>query len=322
MMRIINLFKSRFISHSPFRLVHDITYQCNCKCIICERWKKSSNCQNELSTKEIFKMLEEGKKAGIIMYIVEGGEPLFRKDLPDILQYAKQLNYITSVVTNGFYLKNRYNEILPFTDSLVVSIDSNDELHDKMRGLEGLRKKTIEGIRLCQNNKTKIFINSVLCKKNLDKIEGLAKLSNKLNVPIIFQPMDIYKGYNEHLRPTQTELHKTFTKIIEMKKAGYLIWNSYRYLNHIVENKNYNCHAPKCYSYVEPNGNIVSCCDIIDKVWGNVKNNQFIDVFKSKKFKEFCKKKESCNECSVYAVIEASLAYSINPLIKLNRGAR
>ena len=128
MMRIINLFKSRFISHSPFRLVHEITYQCNCKCIICERWKKSSNCQNELSTKEIFKMIEEGKKAGIITYVVDGGEPLFRKDLPDILQYAKQLNYITSVVTNGFYLKNRYDEILPFTDSLVVSIDSNDEL--------------------------------------------------------------------------------------------------------------------------------------------------------------------------------------------------
>jgi len=316
MMRIINLFKSRFISHSPFRLVHDITYECNCTCIICERWKKQGNTQNELLTNEIFQMLDDGKKAGMIIYVVEGGEPLYRKDLPEILRYAKQLKYITSVVTNGFYLKNRYNEILPFTDSLVISIDSNDTLHDKLRGVKGLHKRAIEGITLSQKYKTKMFINSILSNKNLNKIKGLVQLSEDLNVPIIFQPMDIYKGYNEHLRPTQKELHTTFTQIIQMKKAGYKVWNSYRYLNNIVENKNYVCHAPKCYSYIEPNGNIVSCCDIIDKIWGNVKNNQFADIFKSKEFKEFCIKKQSCNECSVYAVIEASLAYSINPFNK------
>jgi MoaA/NifB/PqqE/SkfB family radical SAM enzyme len=311
-MRFINLVKSRFF-HSPFRLIHDVTYRCNCKCKICERWKKSSDYKNELTTEEIFEMLNNAKKAGIIMYAAQGGEPLLRKDLPQILQYAKKLNFVTTVITNGFYLKERFYEILPFTDYLFVSIDSNDELHDEMRGLKGLREKAIEGIRLCKNSKTKITINSVICNLNLDKVEGLVELSEELSIPILFQPMGVYKGYNENIKPTQSELKKTFSKIIELKKAGYKVSNSYNYLQYIVRNKSYACHAPKCFTYVKPNGNIESCCFIIDKVWGNVKEKKFKEIFESKEFKEYYKKMENCNKCCVYAVIETSLAYSLHP---------
>ena len=311
-MRFVNILKNRFF-HSPFRLIHDVTYQCNCKCKICERWKKSLDYKNELTTEENFEMLENAKKAGIIMYAAQGGEPLLRKDLPLILQYAKKLNFVTTVITNGFYLKERLYEILPYTDYLFVSIDSNDGLHDELRGLKGLREKAIEGIRSCKNSKTKITINSVICNLNLDKVEGLAELSEELAIPIIFQPMGVYKGYNENLKPTQTELKKTFSKIIEMKKAGYKISNSYNYLQHIIRNKSYVCHAPKCFTYVKPNGNIESCCFIFDKVWGNVKEKKFKEIFEGKEFKEFCKKMEKCNYCCVYAVIEASYLYSLNP---------
>lgn len=318
-MKAANILKNRFFSHSPFRLVHDITYRCNCKCEICARWKKTFDYNSKLSTEEIFGMLKDAKKAGITMYVVEGGEPLLRNDLSKILQYAKKLDFDTTVVTNGYNLKEREGEITNFTDSLVVSIDSNDELHDEMRRSKGLLKRAIKGIKSCKNKGMKIFINSVLCRQNLNKIEGLVNLSEELAVPIIFQPMDIYKGYNEHLRPTQPELHKTFSKIIKLKKAGYNIANSYHYLEYISENKEYSCHAPKCFTYVKPNGDIVSCCDLIDKVWGNTKDTQFKEIFASREFKKFCKKMEKCNECSVNAVIEISLAYSLHPRYLLEK---
>lgn len=312
-MKTVDIWKSRFLSHTPFRLVHDVTYRCNCKCKTCERWKKSSNYSNELSTDEVFKMLEDAKETGLILYAAEGGEPLMRKDLPQILEYAKKLGLFTTVVTNGFYLKERHNEILPFTDTLIVSIDSNDELHDEMRGLNGIREKAIEGIQLSKNSKSKLIINSVISNQNLDKIDGLVKMSEELDVPIIFQPMDIAKGYNEKLRPTQNQIKKTFSRIAELKKAGYKIGNSYSYLHYIISNKQYTCHAPKCYIFVLPNGDIVSCCDVIDKVWGNVKGKNFNDLFKSKEHKEFCKKMEKCFECRVSAIVEISLLYSLHP---------
>ena len=318
-MKTVTLLRSRFLTHSPFRLVHDVTYKCNCKCIICERWKKSHLSKNELTTDEIFKMLEDAKKAGIVLYVVEGGEPLLRKDISNVLRYAKNLGFYTILVTNGFYLKEKHDEISPFIDFLVVSIDSHDEVHDKMRGLKGLLKKAVEGIKLYQSDGIRVSINSVLCKTNKDKVEGLAKLSEKLEAPITFQPMDIYRGYNEHLRLDRSELQTVFSKIIELKKAGYMIANSFSYLEHIANDRKYVCHAPKCFVYVEPDGNIVSCCDIIDKVWGNVRDTSFKDVFRTQEFKEFCKKVENCNECSVNAVVEISLAYSLQPKYVIER---
>ena len=312
-MKATSILKNRFFSHSPFRLVHDITYQCNCKCKICERWKKSTEIKDELTIEEISNMLRDAKKAGILLYVVEGGEPLLHKDLPEILQYAKRLDFHTTIVTNGFYLKERYKEIIPFTDSITISIDAHDTLHDKMRGLNGLLEKAIEGIKLCKNSDTKMMINCVLCKMNKDKIEGIVRLSEELKLPIIFQPMDIYKGYNEYLRLTKSELQKSFSQIVKLKKAGFPILNSYQYLKYIINCKSYVCHAPKCYTYIIPNGNIVSCCDIIDQVWGNIRDITFKEIFISKDFKEFNKKMEKCNKCSISAVIETSLAYSFKP---------
>lgn len=318
LMKAFNILKSRFFSHSPFVLLHIITYRCNCKCKICSRWRKLSDKKNELSVEETFKMLEDAKEAGMTNYVVEGGEPLLIEDIPKILEYAKKLDFDTAIVTNGFYLKDRYKEIMPFTDSIIVSIDSHDKLHDEMRGANGILDRAVEGIRLCKNYKINVTINCVLCKLNLKKIKGLANFSEELQIPIVIQPLDIYKGYNEHLRPIQSELQKTFSKIKKLKQSGYKIRNSYHYLEHIIENKNYVCHYPKCYVYLMPNGNIVSCCGIIDKIWGNIKTTSFNEIFKSKEFRELCKKTEGCNECNSNLVIETSLLYSLNPKYFIN----
>jgi MoaA/NifB/PqqE/SkfB family radical SAM enzyme len=282
---------------------------------MCERWKKSSMTDDELSTKDIIDMLRDAKKAGIKYYVVEGGEPLFRMDLPQILHHAKQIGLHTSIVTNGYHLAERCAEIAPVTDSLIVSLDANGELHDKMRGLPGLFQRALEGIRACQRNNIHLSINSVVCTENMGSIHGLIDLARTLSIPIHFQPMDIYKGYNEPLRPPNEQLQKIFQEIRRKKKEGYPIGNSYRYLEHVIRNDGYRCHAPKCYAYVVANGNIVSCCDIVDKLWGNIKETSFHEIFSSNAFGEFTKKMEPCNYCSIYAVHEASDLYSRNPVL-------
>lgn len=267
-----------------------------------------------MSKEKIFTMLEDAKQAGVLFYVAMGGEPLLRKDLPDILRYAKKLGFVTSVVTNGYYLKERHAEILPFTDMIVVSIDSNDELHDTLRGVKGIREKAIEGIKACKGGNTLLSIYSVICTLNLEKIDGLVKLSQDLDIPITFQPMDVYKGYNDHLRPSGAQLTNVFSKILTLKKAGHKISDSTQYIKYIQQQRSYVCHAPKSFIYIEADGTIFSCKDILDKPWGNVKDCSFKEIFHSDEFKEFCHQVESCNLCSVACVIEGSLAHSLDPL--------
>ncbi len=314
-----NVLKSRLLSHTPLVLSHTITSLCNCRCKTCDLWKKSPEYKKDLSKEEIFRMIENAKKAGIIAYTAWGGEPLLRKDLPEILKFAKEQGLFTSIITNGFLLEKRYNEILPFLDFMVVSIDSNDDLHDKMRGIKGLRKKAIKGIELCKESNTKILINTVISNLNLDKIEGLLKLSKELNVPITFEPMEIKEGYNEQFRPTEEELKKAFSEILEFKKSDYRIGASSKYLKNFTEQKKYVCHAPKFFITVGTQGDISSCGWNYWKSWGNVKNEQFNEIFKKNDFKDFCKKTEKCNKCDVSCVVEASIAYALNPLFFLDK---
>lgn len=311
-MRILNILKNRLVSHSPLSLTHRVTSLCNARCKHCDLWKKSSEIKNDLSKEDIFEMLKKAKKAGMVKYTAWGGEPLLRKELPEILQYAKKNKFTTQIFTNGFFLKEKYKEIAPFTDSLIVSIDSNDELHDEMRGVKGILKRAIEGIELSKKTEMNIVINSVISNLNLDKIDGLLELSKKLGVSIRFEPIKI-NFYNQQFKLTNEKLKTVFSKIIEYKKSGYFVNNSNRYLKIISEKEQFICHAPKCFITVDACGDIISCLHgELGKVWGNIKKKSFKEIFDSREFKDFCKKMEGCNKCDFFCTIESSLAYSLD----------
>jgi len=125
--------------------------------------------------------------------------------------------------------------------------------------------------------------------------------------------MALYKGYNDQYKCTTNELKNAFSQILYFKKLGYSIINSTQYLKYFLNKKQYKCHGPKCFISVESNGDISSCLDIFDMIWGNVRNTNFKELFTSKEFKEFCKKAEKCNECNDVKGIESSLFYSLNP---------
>lgn len=264
-------------------------------------------------------MLRKAKDAGVFGYSVWGGEPLLRKDLAGILEYAKKIGLTTMVITNGYFLKEKYREILPHTDYLIVSIDFDSEMHDEMRGTKGIWKRAVEGIELCKGVKTKVFINSVITNRNYDKVEELLALSGRLGVMHAFEAMDITEEYfkpADVFRPTQDQLKTAFSKMIELKKKGYNIYNSMGFLKNFSKKKKYTCHFPKIFIVIDAHGNIYSCQD---NSWGNIKNADFKKVFSDKEFKKFCKKAEPCNKCNVTCVVEASSAYSLSPYYLLNQ---
>jgi len=313
-MKQIDILKSR-VKNSPFILIHLLTSKCNCRCKICDLWKNVDNYKSDLNKEEVFTLLDKASEAGIVYYTIVGGEPLIRDDLLEILKYAKQLKLTTSVITNGFYLKKKCNDIIPFIDVLEVSLDSNDELHDKMRGVDGLLNRAIQGIKLCKNSKTKIIINCVLSKANYKKIFDLIELSKKLDVYISIQPIDLVEGYNDNLILEKKVIQKIYSEIIRYKKSGYKISNSYSYLKLLSQNNKYICHAPKSLIVVKPNGDITSCLnyEYYYDSWGNIKDKKLKEIFNSKSFKNFCKKVEKCNVCNGACIIESSILYSLNP---------
>lgn len=295
------------INKSPSSLNHVVTYSCNANCEMCGRRQKKQNIKNELSLDECFDLLDNISEAGIKHYNMYGGEPLIRKDIPEILKYAKlKKKLIVSITTNGYYLPERYKEISPYIDTMVVSIDAVSTLHDKIRKVNGLFDRAVEGINLLKG-KTKISINSVISSKNKNSVPDLIALSNELKVPVFIQPM-VAQGYNDDLGLSHSEEQELYKQLLYYKDTSARLLNSRDYIVNLMRNTKPDCHAPKISIRIEGDGTIGFCNN---SYWGNIRETRLKDIFSSKEFKDFCIKMESCKLCSS-ACTTTSMLYN-NP---------
>ncbi|MGZ5540043.1 MAG: radical SAM protein, partial [Halobacteriota archaeon] len=80
---------------APLFCGHKLTYNCNLKCKMCPFWKRSSQ---DLSLDKEKAILRQIYDSGVCAIAFEGGEPLLRKDLVEILAYSRSLPLHTSLI--------------------------------------------------------------------------------------------------------------------------------------------------------------------------------------------------------------------------------
>jgi MoaA/NifB/PqqE/SkfB family radical SAM enzyme len=301
---------SRFWTHKPILLTHSLTSKCNCKCKICHVWRKENNTQ-EMTTHEIFRMLDEARKLNFVAYLAFGGEPLMRPDVMDVLEHAHSLGLYTSMITNGTYLPDKAEEIAKVVDLTWVSLDYYSEYHDAMRGLEGAFKNAIKGITKLRNEGGKIAINCVLSKLNRNAVGKMARLAQDLHVKLAFDTMEIFPGVNEEHALSRVEYEPLFLDILKLKKLGYPILNSYEFIKHFTNPMEYSCAQPRVFIEVYENGEIRPFwCRKNNHVLGDLHKQSLSDVLHSGPFEEFAKIADACNLCNNSSTVEVSTFYS------------
>lgn len=102
---------------------------CNFKCKFC--YATFDDIQSKgMSKQEQFKLIKqlaESKKFKKINFA--GGEPTLVPHIQELIQYAKELGFVTSIVTNGSRMNMEWiKNVAPYLDILGLSVDSiNDE---------------------------------------------------------------------------------------------------------------------------------------------------------------------------------------------------
>src|SRR5512136_2384256 len=171
------------VRRRPYVLSHGITGRCNLHCRFCEY---GAHPGKEMSTPEIFRMLDDARSFGIGVYNAWTAEPLLRPDLPEILRYAKGLGMITSLVTNGKLLASRISDLRDL-DYLSVSVDGIDSYQELRR--EDVQP-VLEGIKAAKAAGHQILMNCVISQKNLHELDDLVSLAKDLGVYISFEPIN------------------------------------------------------------------------------------------------------------------------------------
>ena len=123
---------------------------------------------------------------GVFVIDIGGGEPLLRKDLPELINLANRLGLRCNIATN-FSLPQ--NEIIRFIDSvnnwslnsIQISLDGHTaELHDKIRGGNGWFDKTVSNLIVLQNRKINYRFNCAVMSLNIGYTEEIVKKSIEL----------------------------------------------------------------------------------------------------------------------------------------------
>ena len=116
----------------PFFCGHKLTYNCNLRCKMCPFWKRPSPDPSLTQEKAVLKQIYRSGAVGVAF---EGGEPLLRHDLVEILAFSRSLPLHTSLVTNGTLLESRIDEIVPYINGVIyVSLDGlekNSRCHSR-----------------------------------------------------------------------------------------------------------------------------------------------------------------------------------------------
>jgi len=102
------LFSNMVGVRAPLFCGHKLTYNCNLKCKMCPFWKRSNI---DLTLEDEKVVLQRIYDSGACAIAFEGGEPLLRKDLAEILAFSRSLPLQTSLITNGTLLESKIDEI-------------------------------------------------------------------------------------------------------------------------------------------------------------------------------------------------------------------
>jgi len=144
----------------PFYASFKLTSKCHFGCPFCN--VKKDNCP-DLSTADVKLILRNLSRSPVLMTSFEGGEPLLRGDIEELLRYAHHCNFYLLFTTSAknllSYPLNRYSQYIDF---LHVSID---EGHDNLELFDSLGELSKLPLRLSVQTVVTPETTGALCDK-------------------------------------------------------------------------------------------------------------------------------------------------------------
>jgi MoaA/NifB/PqqE/SkfB family radical SAM enzyme len=307
--------RTRFIDARPFILSHLITARCNADCATC-LWKMPANaCVDEMRLDEIVAIYREAAASGFQALVLWGGEPLVRQDTPQALMAARDAGLNTTLITNGWWLADKADELLPAVNRLMVSVDGLGYRHDEIRRLPGLFERLDRGLSVVKRDypDVVVIVNAVLSRLNIDQLEELAAYGSDMGTHVAFQAMNVTDyGFAERnidlakVQLTPAEEGHAAHRIRALQRKGYPVRDSNSYLSRLgPDAQRYHCHFKKVCLRLEPNGDVLDCTgDAVPMT--NLTGDSLGDFTTSGPFREFLCRAEQCNRCRDAAVVEVS----------------
>jgi MoaA/NifB/PqqE/SkfB family radical SAM enzyme len=190
----MRLFPSLFerLQLSPEAAWLNPTDNCNMRCIMCNQWRETKT--NELNLQEWKDLLRQLRDLGITKVGLNGGEPLLRKEIIDIVSEISRLGMSPAIITSGFLLDQEKLDALidAGLKHITVSIDGVADEYEKIRRRDW-GKVEAAGHRVAKaykEGRIDANIGFVVMKNTLGHLPRIKEFCKELGLPLMFSLVD------------------------------------------------------------------------------------------------------------------------------------
>lgn len=305
---------------------------CNCRCVMCDIWK-GNNKLKQLTEKDIEGLMFSLKKFGTQQVLMSGGEALLNPNFFRFCQILNKEKIKVSLLSTGLTLKKNAALVVGHVNDIIVSVDGDEETHDRIRNIPGAFNKLKEGIAAIKslNPDFKITGRTVIHQLNFRRWPQIIEAAKEIGLQqISFLPADVSShAFNreqiwDEKRQHEILLSKDDLPNLENIIKNLLITNSADFENKFIAEipqkirKIYSyyaafyglndfpfkrCNAPWVSTVIEADGNVRPC--FFHQSYGNIRSQSLEKILNSEKAISFRKnldidKDEVCKKCVCY----------------------
>jgi len=182
-------------------VVWNVTRQCNLKCLHCYAHARATGGEDELSTREGKLLIDDLAQFGVPVLLFSGGEPMVRKDLPELAAYAVEKGMRAVISTNGTLIDPEAARVLKEVglSYVGISLDGMEDINDRFRGVKGAFGSALEGIKNCQAAGIKVGLRFTINKFNVTEIPSIFNLLEEMEIPRVCFYHLVYAGRGSKL---------------------------------------------------------------------------------------------------------------------------
>ncbi len=291
-----------------------VTYRCNARCNMCNRYKKPSLPEEEISLDTIKKLPP--------MYFtnITGGEPFIRTDLKDIVRELYKKSDRIVISTNGFFTDRILDLCKEFPQiGIRISIEGLEETNNKIRGLEdGFNRGYTTLKKLVEMGMKDVGFGMTVQDANAKDLVALYNLSNELNMEFATASLHNSFYFVEakniiHDRPmVAKEFENLINELLKSKspKKWFRAYFNHGLINYIYGQKRLlPCDMAFDTFFIDPYGDVMPCNGTKDKeIMGNLNEVSSWDELWNSPQAESVRKKVRCCERNCWMIGSVSPA--------------
>lgn len=278
-----------------------VTYRCNARCSMCNRYKAPSKAEEEISIDTIKKLPK--------MYFtnITGGEPFIREDLKEIVRELYKKSDRIVISTNGFFTDRIVDLCKEFPQiGIRISIEGLENTNNEIRGLkDGFNKGYTTLKTLVDMGMKDVGFGMTVQDKNAPDLVPLYELSNEMGMEFATASLhnSFYFVEAKNIIKDRPMVAENFEKLInEMldsnsPKKWFRAYFNHGLINYIYGQKRLlPCDMSFDTFFIDPYGDVMPCNGTKDKeVMGNLNEQNWDELWNSEQADKVREKVRHCD---------------------------